>query len=94
MRTSRKWSAAKLQELGRIRQPVDLVEHDALTAETPKERLGILHEPTLARKLAIEVLDVGQRLAEGGLTGAADARKPDDRARLPQSLEQVRPIGA
>lgn len=53
-----------LQQLGRIRQPMDFIEDDAAPAQAVKKALWIHENPAHAGKFTVEVLDFGQALAE------------------------------
>ena len=61
-------------------------------AEPLQEVLGIFHCPADARKLAVEILYVVQRLCQAGLADSAHASKPQDGMALPQLLDLPDPI--
>jgi len=62
-----------LEELGRILKAVDFVQDDPAAAEIPQEAFRVLHQPADTGQLTVEILNIGQRTAEDGLSNTANA---------------------
>lgn len=80
-----------LEQFGGVRQAMHLVQHDSLPAIAPEEALGVLEQPAHPGQLAIEILALGERLAEHALPDAANSHEPDDGAMPPRPLDAVDP---
>ena len=80
-----------LEELRGVRQPMHLVQDDPLAAMLAKETFRIFQQPAHPRQLAVEILAVGERLAEDTLADAAHPHEPDDGAMAPYALEADSP---
>ena len=52
-----------LQELGRILQPVDFIQYDALALKTVKEGFDILHARACPGQFAVKIFGIGDALA-------------------------------
>ena len=61
------------QEFRGVIKPVYLVQDDPLALKLIEERFGILQSAAGTGKLAIEVFNAGQALAEDRLAGPPDA---------------------
>lgn len=66
-----------LEQLRRVVEPVDLVEHRTLAVQTIEEGLRIPHQLAYPGQLAVEVLHPGQALAEHRLAYAPHPRESD-----------------
>ena len=83
-----------LEELGRIIQPVYLVEDEASSVHVVEKPLGILEALADPGKLAIEELDVRETPCEEGLADSAYAREPQDATSLPGTRDPLLPVAA
>ncbi len=77
-----------LEQLRGILEPVDLIEHDSPGTQIFEESLRIIHRPARSRKLAVKVLDVGQRTAKECFAHPSNAGEPDDTLLEPGVLDQ------
>lgn len=80
-----------LQDLGRVRQAVDFVEHNPTPRQAVEEPLRVLHDPTDARKLTVKVFDVRKALTQARLPDPSDPCEPDNRTLPPRVLEEIQP---
>src|SRR5215471_12770866 len=83
-----------LEQLRRLVEAVDLVEHDAPARDAGEEALGVGELPPDARQLTVEVLDPRQAAREDGLAGPPDPHEPDDVLPAPCPLDQALPRSA
>ena len=69
-----------------------LIKYDPLAAKRGQELHGVTQAPAHRELIAVEVLDVCERLAKTGLPDPAHARQPDDGAKAPESLNALDPV--
>jgi hypothetical protein len=62
-----------LEELRGILKAVNFVQYDPVAAETLKETFRVLHHPADPGQLTVEVLNIGQRTTEDGLSNTSNA---------------------
>src|SRR5271167_2965549 len=80
-----------LQWFRRILEAMDFIQHDRSVPQAVKEALWLLDHAAHPRQLTVEVLCMGQALAEAGLTDAPHAGQPNHGALPPCALKEVLP---
>ena len=80
-----------LEQLCRVGQTMDLVEDDGSIAALLEKALGIVEHAARAGQFAVEVLDIGERLAQDALASSPDPHEPDDGAPRPRGPNALLP---
>src|SRR5437660_3255521 len=80
-----------LEQFRGVGQPMDLVQNHSTPPQAFKKILGIFHDAPDARQFAVEIFNVGQALAEGGLANAPHPREPYDGSLAPSLFDLCLP---
>src|SRR5581483_10566032 len=83
-----------LEDLRGIPEAMDFVERQAASAQAPEKRLRVFHFSPDAGEFAVEILGVGEALADHGFPCAPDAGKPDQGPALPSFFDAREPESA
>src|SRR5580704_4450413 len=79
------------EQFGRVLQPMDFIQHDALADQTVEKALGIKHHAANPREFTVEIFNFGEILTKVGFPNSPHASEPDDGALLPRAFEQFKP---
>jgi hypothetical protein len=74
-----------------ILKAVDFVQYDSVNPEALQEALRVLHHPTDPGQLTVEILNIGQRTAEYGLSYTSNSGQPDNGFLAPRKVDQSKP---
>jgi hypothetical protein len=80
-----------LEQLSRVLETMDFIQHDPLGAKTFKKALRVEHHPADARQFAVKIFSVRKILTQASLSDAANTSEPDDGLVLPRPVEQFQP---
>src|SRR3984893_15354914 len=79
------------EQFGRVLQPVDFIEHDALAAQTVEKAFWIKHHAANPREFTVEIFNFGEILTKAGFPNPPHASEPDNGSLLPRAFEQFQP---
>src|ERR1700719_3580034 len=79
------------EQFGRVLQPMDFIQHDALATQTVEKALWIKHHAANPREFTVEIFNFGEILTKAGFSNPPHASEPDDGSLLPCAFEQFQP---
>lgn len=80
-----------LEQLRRIPEAMDFIQHNPLPPQIVQKGLGILHHPSRARQFTIKIFDLGQAPAQGRLADPPHPGKPEHGASAPGLFDLFEP---
>src|SRR5438132_9997335 len=79
------------EQFGRVLQPMDFIQHDALADQTVEKALWIKHHAANPREFTVEIFNFGEILTKAGFSNPPHASEPNDGSLLPCAFEQFQP---